>query len=56
MDGGNWNAIDVTEAKGDYTFEVRLGRTGASQNVGHPGVPPAAPPKVDGGSGRHGRG
>jgi hypothetical protein len=31
------NAIDVTEAKGDYTFVVRVGRSGASVNVGHPG-------------------
>jgi hypothetical protein len=37
LDCGNWNAIDVTEAKGDYTFEVRVGRSGASLNVGHPG-------------------
>jgi hypothetical protein len=37
LDGGNWNAIDVTEAKGAYTFEVRVGRSGASHNVGHPG-------------------
>jgi hypothetical protein len=37
LDGGNWNAIDVTEAKGEYTFAVRVAHAGASNNVGHPG-------------------
>ena len=37
LDGGNWNAIDVDEAQGKYTLEVRVARAGASLIVGHPG-------------------
>jgi hypothetical protein len=37
LDGGNWNAIDVDEAKGEYTVTVRVAKVGASLNVAHPG-------------------
>ncbi len=37
LDGGNWNAITVDEAEGQYTMKVRVARSGAGLNVGHPG-------------------
>ena len=37
LDGGNWNAIDVDEAQGKFTVEVRVAQPGASLNIGRPG-------------------